>query len=300
MKKLTTLTAAISFALLGQHAIAKGGINMDDMLGKADLVIQGKVVDISYKDSAEGLPHTFVTYKVDELISGATGQKEITLRFIGGQKKEGHVIRYLSVSDVPEFEQGESDVLFISKNNQAICPLVSCSKGRFRNLSGIVASEDGQPLLLTANQTYELGRESMIGQIASTNRKEGFSKGVSNVQGESAGSAMQSKKGAAMLDVVSFVANLKERAYAMKSKGKIRQSIFKSANIKTDFSTSLFKAAAPKSVAKTLTRDAQQKQAQTNRSKSDFDRWEEEMVRKNGGDPVITKPQGRSTLRKQN
>lgn len=292
MNKLTKLTASIAFALLSQQSFAKVGIDMDEMLNQSDLVIQGKVIDINYKDSKEGLPHTFVTYKIDQLISGNSQQKEITLRFIGGKQQQGNVIRYLSVSDVPDFEKGESDVLFVTKNNSVICPLVSCSKGRFRDLNGLVTSEDGQPLLLTAGKNYELGRESMIGEIGATNRKEGFSRGVSNATGEANN---QVKSASSVLDTDSFVANLKERAYAIQSTGKMKVSSFESSNAKSDFSTPFFKAVAPSKTSQISPRTLVNASSQ----KSNFDVWEEQMMQNNGGDPVLTKPVPKSLKNKE-
>ena len=200
-----------------------------------------------------------------------------------GKKQQGNVTRYLSVSDVPDFEKGESDVLFVTKNNSVICPLVSCSKGRYRDLNGLVTSENGLPLLLTSNQTFELGHESMIEQIGITNRKQGFSKGISNATGES---TPQFERGTSILDTASFVADLKSRAYEIKTAGKIKGTTFISSNMKADFSTPFFKEAVPKNTLE----PKQQIPVETNRAKSDFDLWEEQTLKNNGGDPVVKKP----------
>ena len=68
---------------------------------------------------------------------------------------------------------------------------------------------------------------------------------------------------------------------------------FKSSNPSIGFSSGLFKAAAPLDQAMsshTKQNSLNTKKATTplsNSSKSSFDLWEEEMLRKNGGDPVL-------------
>ncbi|MCW8876575.1 MAG: hypothetical protein OQK04_02070 [Kangiellaceae bacterium] len=305
MMKITKLAAALSIAVLSQHGIAKGGINVDNLLKKSDLVMQGEVIDIQYKDSKEGLPHTFVTYQVNEMISGSSKSDTVTLRFIGGEQRQGEKTRYLTVSEVPTFEKGESDILFVTKNNSAICPLVSCSQGRFRNLNGLVTSEDGQPLLQGNDKSYKLGSSSMVEEIKSVNRKEGFSRAISSSQGEAVPQTKQ-QRDSAILDTATFVANLKERAYQLKTKGLQRSVIFKSSNVNESFSTPIFKAVTPPqenqstSLNKTGLNSTKSKQPGLNsltsklpahnRAKSEFDLWEEKALKENGGEPVVQVP----------
>lgn len=305
MMKITKLAAALSIAALSQHGIAKSDINVDRLLENSDLVVQGEVVDIQYKDSKEGLPHTFVTYQVNEMISGRSQNDTITLRFIGGEQRQGDTVRYLTVSEVPTFEKGESDILFVTKNNSAICPLVSCSQGRFRNLNGLVTSEDGRPVVQSNDKGLRLGQDSMVEQIKSVNRKQGFSQAISNVQGE--GSPEKTDQGnAAILDTASFVAKLKERAYQLQAKGRQSSVIFKSSNVKESFSTPIFKAVTPtpENQSTSLNKSGQNstKSMQSginrltsklpphNRAKSEFDLWEEKALKDNGGEPVVKVP----------
>ena len=285
MKKLSAISAALGLALLSQTSIAKSDINVDHLLQNADMVMQGEIVDIQYKDSKEGLPHTFVTYQVNEMIAGDTANKIITLRFIGGEQKKGDVIRHLSVSEVPEFEKGESDILFIRKNNTSICPLVKCSNGRFRDLNGLVTNENGQPLLMNAKSEFKLGQQSMVEQMPSTNSKGRFKKGLSNASGEAAPTQMQ--KNASHLDTLTFIAKLKERSQELRSTGKMsKKTMFKSSKSNEAFSTPLFKASKPADHQPTLSA----KGLNNSRAKSEFDKWEEKMIKANGGEPVLEVP----------
>lgn len=120
---------------------------------EADLVFQGTVTDITYAASIEGIPHTFVTYKVEDVLKGAYRAPTLTLRFIGGVKIEGNVMRKLSVSHAPHFENGQQDLLMVKGNTQTQCPLVRCAQGRFRFHQGMVTNEAGDVLALEPQGT---------------------------------------------------------------------------------------------------------------------------------------------------
>lgn len=290
MNKLTAVSATLAVSLMTIPAMAKGSIDLNKLINKSDLIFKGEVTDITYKDSSEGLPHTFVTYRMDELIAGETKQKQVTLRFIGGKQTTGKTERYLHVSDVPEFEVGESDVLFVRKNNKIICPLVDCSSGRFRNLSGFIASEDGQPVVMNEKGSYQLSRQSMADQIGKTNRQKGRGRAVSNETGES---KITPNKGSSPVDIDNFLISVKSKVTQQRSKGALTTMNFKSSDPSQGFSSGFFKAVAPLDQAMaspTKQASSNTKKAMmplSNPGKSSFDLWEEEMLRKNGGDPVL-------------
>lgn len=285
MKKLNSISAIVGLSLLSQTALAKSTINVDSMLQNADMVIQGKIVDIQYKDSDEGLPHTFVTYQIDNLIAGNNSAKEVTLRFIGGEQREGDVVRHLSVSEVPEFNKGESDVLFIRKNNTVICPLVKCSQGRFRDLNGLVTNSKGQPVLLNSQSKLELGKEIMTEHLHSNSEHRQFGKSFSNHSGEV--KTQQTQRNSSHLDTQTFVAEIKQRVLTLKHSGKIKtKNLFKSSNPKESFSTPFFKPVKPIDSQPTLSA----KSIRSSKSQSKFDQWEEQMLKSNGGEPVIEVP----------
>ena len=109
---------------------------LEDLVRRADFVFEGRVVEIDYRASDRRseqdavLPHTFVTYKIATYLKGHSDARQVTLRFIGGPDQRG---RYLTVTDVPLFEEGDHDVLLVRGNGETACPLVSCEEGRFQN-----------------------------------------------------------------------------------------------------------------------------------------------------------------------
>jgi len=121
---------------------------LDAAIQKAPLIFEGKVVDIRYKNSQgnqqhpKGLPHTFVTYKIERVLFGKT-DGFFTLRFLGGLHLDG---RAMQISHYPQFDIGDHDVLLVDGNNLSGCPLTKCSAGRFRISGEKVFTEEGRVL----------------------------------------------------------------------------------------------------------------------------------------------------------
>ena len=105
---------------------------------------------------------TDVTFRVEESLKGVH-QQRTTLRFRGGTV--GDVT--LSVSDMPQFEVGDRDLIFV-ENRDAVSPLLGFMHGRFKiqrdpsTGTDRVATHDGRPLASTAS----LGRASADSQTA--------------------------------------------------------------------------------------------------------------------------------------
>ncbi|MGD1909865.1 MAG: hypothetical protein ACFB2X_03060 [Rivularia sp. (in: cyanobacteria)] len=123
--------------------------NLQSKLANSDAVVYGVVSDVQYRmsekgESGESLPHTFVTYKIRQVISGEKIDEEVTLRFIGGSDGRGN---FLEVSGVPAFGVGQQDVLFIQNNGKDDCPLVACGEGRFQIYENRVYNSHGIPVV---------------------------------------------------------------------------------------------------------------------------------------------------------
>lgn len=129
-----------------------GEESLTEAVSKAELAFYGQVSDVEYRLSREGVPHTFVTFRVQRLIRGRVGGAGrgrrqgppwVTLRFIGGPKGNGS---FLTVQGVPHFNRGDRDVLLVHNNGVIQCPLVRCERGRFRVLNNRVYSSRGIPV----------------------------------------------------------------------------------------------------------------------------------------------------------
>ena len=128
------------------HAPDEEEPSLQNRMAASDISFKGAVVKLDYKLSTSGLPHTFVTYKINERLVGTAQQKAgstVTLRFVGGPYGDGS---YLTISDVPTFGIGDTDILMVKNNNSAECPLVDCMSGRIRLHNGGVYNAYGIPI----------------------------------------------------------------------------------------------------------------------------------------------------------
>ncbi|MEM7437029.1 MAG: hypothetical protein AAF436_17885 [Myxococcota bacterium] len=132
-------------------------VEIDEAMRRSDLVFEGEVVDVQYANAVDngvgepaaedgktnGLPHTFVTYRMAEVFTNNQSEETFTLRFAGGVDTESAPdYDILSVAQHPHFDIGDRDILFVKGNEHALCPLDRCSNGRYRVLSGPNDSED--------------------------------------------------------------------------------------------------------------------------------------------------------------
>lgn len=138
------------------------------MLMGADLVFEGTVTDIKYRQSRVespehvALPHTFVTFDIHHVLKGDYAKDTICLRFAGGPAPDGRVLK---VSHVTLFDVGERSILFVRRNGHAFCPLVGGAEGRFRIHEGKVYDETGHPLLWTSEAQFALGSSEELEEV---------------------------------------------------------------------------------------------------------------------------------------
>ncbi|MEQ1930699.1 MAG: hypothetical protein ABL957_09220 [Parvularculaceae bacterium] len=170
IKALLGGVAAVAAAMgAGGPAIAHGGIDQEqpslrDLAAKSSLVIWGEVADIAYRNSGpteeepNGVPHTFVTYKVREALRGEAGKGEVVLRFIGGADGRGGV--YMETT-TPVFARGQSDILFVEGGALDDCPLVECVDGRFRVAGDAVYNAWGVPVVEARKNLVIGGRPNL-------------------------------------------------------------------------------------------------------------------------------------------
>lgn len=164
----------ISFLLFSIATIAptvvgasfeKSQVPLQKMVRKADLIFTGEVVDVHTKlvkvDGGSTNPFTFVTYKIFRILKGAVEASTITLRFFGGPLSE---TRYLLKEEMPLFDTGETDTLFVKHNDISDCPLINCAMGRFRLIEGMYYSDSGRSLKVIDEDLY-LGATNQLAQV---------------------------------------------------------------------------------------------------------------------------------------
>jgi hypothetical protein len=114
---------------------------------QSELIFLGTVTDVAFRLSADAgdgfavLPHTFVTYRIEDTLRGAAPGNEITLRFLGGYSPETG--RVMLAPGARFFREGDRDVILVAGNGRYACPMVGCSGGRFRIVDGRAYSNSG-------------------------------------------------------------------------------------------------------------------------------------------------------------
>lgn len=163
MKKLllaSLITTALSTAALADHSIAP--LSENNLARNAEFVFLGTVAAVDYRRAESldgktpGTPHTFVTYKIEKILKGKAKADTVTLRFVGGR---GDKSQFLMASNIPLFDIGEQDVLFVRGNAKNACPLVECARSRVRLIGGMAFNDEGQALEQSPVQekSYEWG-----------------------------------------------------------------------------------------------------------------------------------------------
>jgi hypothetical protein len=132
MKKFSHLLISGSFLAVTCAGLATTVIppSFDDLVSRAEMIIQGSVTDVHSEWTGEGAQRhimSYVTVKVEDAIKGNPGAS-VTLRMLGGTVGA----ETMQVSDAPKFKVGDRDILFVENNGTQFIPLVGIMHGRFR------------------------------------------------------------------------------------------------------------------------------------------------------------------------
>ena len=141
------------------------GWSLEKAVQRSRLIFEGSVVDIAFRDSeppqgAEAsIPHTFVTYRIDEILRGESTSRRMTLRFMGGWSSETGKI--ILAYGAPLFRLGDRDILFVTANGAASCPLVACGLGRFRVNEGRIFTDTGAAIRVDVRGRLQAGPDRL-------------------------------------------------------------------------------------------------------------------------------------------
>lgn len=262
---------------------------LSNSVKEADYIFLGVVAKVEHRlsDGTPQLPHTFVTFKVEQLLKGQVNQQLVTLRFIGGPDNKGN---FLSVSGVPLFDVGDRDILFVKNNGQSGCPLVECDEGRFRIINNKVYTEQGGIIQLNNQGKLVFGsvvplEEVRTNKIGDTVVRDVFSSpSGGNDRDPSATGVVQSQNSPASLPSVNpsqLTGIIQNQLKQLATLGQLQtRSFVASVNIRQKFSVSSPIPAAPPP-------QTQAPQSKPSRITSEADRLELEALRRNGNNPVI-------------
>ncbi|WP_374673050.1 hypothetical protein [Ideonella sp.] len=147
-------------AALTSLPAAAHGDDLQDLANHARAIVHTRVAQVDYTQAeANGrgaVPHTLVTFEVVRPLRGQMASQQFTLRFIGGPDGQG---RFLRASEVPVFQAGDEDILFLQGTGESGCALSGCLDGRFRIANGVVHDGTGAPVVAVEQQRVVTGGE---------------------------------------------------------------------------------------------------------------------------------------------
>lgn len=136
-------------------------LELDQLVDRAEGIFTGTAIHSEVVPTKDGSSlFTFVTFEVDSALKGAFPGRHLTLRLHGGEL-EGLGVR---VHGMPQFEVGETYLVFVRGNGVHASPVVGMVQGQFRVAqearSGkpIVVDWRGAPVLGIAGGRLERGR----------------------------------------------------------------------------------------------------------------------------------------------
>ena len=120
-------------------------VSLEQLSTASQLIFEGEVIDMTADFNADQTSiHTYVTFRVVDVVKGTYTQPEITLRFLGGTVGEIG----LNVSDSTLPELGEAGIYFVeSLDRFQVNPFYGMDQGHF-----LILESTGQRIMTTRNR----------------------------------------------------------------------------------------------------------------------------------------------------
>jgi len=138
--RLIPSIAVVALTLLGSHLASATTVqkfSRQELTKKSDSIVMAKVQDVySSQDAVSKEIYTYITLNVTESVKGAKGEKQVTIRQLGGSV--GNLIS--AVPGTPSFKTGEEVVVFLSVRDKDGYPWVmGLQQGKY----SVVTDENG-------------------------------------------------------------------------------------------------------------------------------------------------------------
>jgi len=120
-------------------------LDFDALAAKSEVIFEGEVVTVeAHWNNALTDIHTYVTFRVDDVIKGSISPAQLALRFAGGKVGDDNVVYQGLVYP----KVGEAGIYFIETlDKQLINPLTGWSQGHFKVVGSQVMTNEDKPLM---------------------------------------------------------------------------------------------------------------------------------------------------------
>ncbi|MGM0632211.1 MAG: hypothetical protein ACQETO_03455 [Pseudomonadota bacterium] len=130
-----------------------------EVVESAELVFEGRVESVESRQTGPRRIHTFVRFRVLDVVKGDYSDRSLELRFLGGSVNG----RRMRVTDMRLPEVGETGIYFVeSMDRPLVHPLVGWSQGHFR----VEPDAGGEQRVFTADRRPVAGRDVEPGRSA--------------------------------------------------------------------------------------------------------------------------------------
>ena len=125
-------------------------VSLEKLSTASQLIFEGEVIGVTSDFNANQTSiHTYVTFRVVDVVKGTYNQPEITLRFLGGTVGETS----LNVAESTLPERGEAGIYFVeSLERFQVNPLYGMDQGHF-----LILESNGQRIMVTRNRRVITG-----------------------------------------------------------------------------------------------------------------------------------------------
>ncbi|HLT64453.1 MAG TPA: hypothetical protein VKZ92_08020 [Pseudohongiella sp.] len=107
-------------------------LEFSELIDTAELVFEGRVLDVYAEQTGPRSIHTTVRFEIIEVIKGVYAESELELRYLGGRVGE----RELRVDGMQFPQPGEHGIYFVESVQEALVhPMVGWSQGHYLILS---------------------------------------------------------------------------------------------------------------------------------------------------------------------
>ncbi len=165
---------ALTLAPLGATSVTPP--TFIQLTGRAESIFRGEVTTLRTELVTRGESRaifTYVTFRIQEILKGtmpasASADHTVTLEFLGGTVGE----LTMDIVGIPRFSVGQTELLFVEKNGQQICPLVAMMFGRYRiqrhatTGAEFIARDNGAPLTSTDEIALPMAAPALATRLA--------------------------------------------------------------------------------------------------------------------------------------
>jgi hypothetical protein len=149
--------AAFVLLAIGANASTVERLSLDQLIELADVIVRGRVTDITAQSAPRGRARTFTSLAVEKQFKGAP-QDTIIIEQPGGATDD----IALAVPGLPKFSTGENVIVFLKRRRDGAFTVVGDRQGKFNAKTGSGGNEIVEDF---AHRTEPLG--SFIDRLAS-------------------------------------------------------------------------------------------------------------------------------------